>query len=109
MLPKLKQKLKQGDAGNVQLILMAVVAAIVLAVSIIIVYAVIAGIDYSTIDKGMGWNGSALDKTRPALNASNSLQTNLATFYSVAPIYIVVLAAVGIISAIMMIVITKKK
>jgi ABC-type lipoprotein release transport system permease subunit len=100
MWKKLFRK-KADESANVQLILMAVVAAIVIAVSIIIVYAVLGGIDYTAID-------AKLPGT-PCANASSSLQTNLATFYSVAPIYIVVLAAVGIISAIMMIVITRKK
>ena len=96
-----KKKKPASDSANVQLILMAVVAAIVIAVSIVIVYSVLGGIDYTSID-------AKLDGT-PCANASNNLQTNLATFYSVAPIYIVVLAAVGIISAIMMIVISKRK
>jgi hypothetical protein len=109
MKNNLMKKLRSQDTGNVQLILMAVVAAIVLSISIIIVYAVLAGINYDTIDRGMGWNGSAVDLYRPSKNATGSLMTNLATFYSVSPIYIVVLAAVGIISAIMMIVITRKK
>jgi ABC-type lipoprotein release transport system permease subunit len=106
-MKNLIQKLKAGismrnnENGNVQLILMAVVAAIVLAVSIVIVYAVLGGIDYTAID-------AKLPGT-PCANASAALQSNLATFYSVSPIYIVVLAAVGIISAIMMIVITRKK
>jgi ABC-type lipoprotein release transport system permease subunit len=101
MIRKLFGKNKADETANVQLILMAVVAAIVLAVSIVIVYSVLGGIDYTSIDaKLLG---------TPCANASTSLQTNLATFYSVSPIYIVVLAAVGIISAIMMIVITRKK
>ena len=101
MKSNLLRKLRSQEAGNVQLILMAVVAAIVLAISIVIVYAVLGGIDYTAID-------AKLPGT-PCANASAALQSNLATFYSVSPIYIVVLAAVGIISAIMMIVITRKK
>jgi len=89
------------DSANVQLILMAVVAAIVLAISIVIVYSVLGGINYTAID-------ATLPGT-PCANASASLQTNLATFYQVSPIYLVVLAAVGIISAIMMIVVNRGK
>jgi len=103
------------DSANVQLILMAVIAAIVLAVSIVIVYSVMGGINYDTVDTGMGghYNQTGLPHhwigPRPAYNASYSLQTNLATFYQVGPIYLVVLAAVGIISAIMMIVVNRGK
>jgi len=89
------------ENGNVQIILMAVVAAIVLAISIVIVYSILGGIDYTSID-------AALPGT-PCANASDALQTNLNTFYSVSPIYLVVLAAVGIISAIMMVMVTRGK
>jgi hypothetical protein len=95
------RSLKENKAGNVQLILMAVVAAVVLAVSIAIVFSVLGGIDYDTVDAGL--TGT------PAANASVSLSTNLGTFYTISPIYIVVLAAVGIISAIMMIMVTRKQ
>ena len=108
------RKLSENNRGNVQIVLMAIVAAIVLAVSIIIVYSIIAGIDYDSLNRGMGWNGTAGYTTgpggcKPVTNASGALMTNLATFYSVSPIYIVVLAAIGIISAIMMVMVTRKE
>jgi cell division protein FtsL len=113
MKSNLLRKLRSQEAGNVQLILMAVVAAIVLAISIVIVYAVLGGINYVSVDTALGGSYNATSGVwtgpHPATNASAALQSNLATFYSVSPIYIVVLAAVGIISAIMMIVITRKK
>ena len=107
---KLRSLLK-NDSGNIDMILTAVIAGIVFAISIAIIYSVLGGIDYSTIDIGMGgfW---AVNQTKfpgqmngstPALNASGSLQTNLATFYTLGPIYIVVIAAVGIIAAVMLI------
>jgi len=77
------------------MILLAVVAGIMFAISIAVIYSVLGGIDYTTIDAG-------LDGT-PANNASTSLQSNLATFYTLAPVYLVVIAAVGIISAILLI------
>ena len=89
------------NRGNVQLILMAVVAGVVLAVSIAIIFSVLGGIDYTTID-------SSLSGT-PSQNASDNLVSNVNTFYTISPIYLVVLAAVGIISAIMMIMVTREK
>ena len=77
------------------MILTAVVAAIVFAVSIAIVYAVLGGISYTAYD-------ASLTGT-PAANASNNLLTNLNTFYNLGPIYIVVIAAVGIIAAVLMV------
>ena len=91
---KLRSLLK-NDSGNIDMILTAVIAGIVFAISIAIIYSVLGGIDYTTID-------AALSGT-PADNASVSLQTNLATFYTLGPIYIVVIAAVGIIAAVMLI------
>jgi len=95
------RKLNENKNANVQLILMAVVAAVVIAISVLIIFPVIGGLDTTTIDAK--FTGST-----PSLNASTNLVQNLETFYSISPIYIVVLAAVGIIGAIMMIVVTRK-
>jgi len=84
--------------GDLNMVLTAVIAAIVFAISIAIVYAVLGGISYSTYDANFG----GVNNT-PAQNASNSLISNLGTFYQLGPIYIVVIAAVGIIAAILMI------
>jgi len=81
--------------ADVNMILTAVVMGIVFAISIAIIYSVLGGIDYTTIDAGL--TGT------PAANASTSLQTNLATFYTLGPIAIVVVAAVGIISYVLLI------
>ena len=89
------RSLMKDDFANIDMILTAVIAGIVFAISIAIIYSVLGGIDYTTIDAGL--TGT------PAGNASDALQTNLATFYTLGPIYIVVIAAVGIIAAVMLI------
>jgi len=89
------RKLLENKLADVNMILTAVVAAIVFAISIAIVYAVLGGISYSTYD-------ASLTGT-PAQNASDNLLTNLSTFYNLGPIYIVVIAAVGIIAAVLMV------
>ena len=90
----MRQLLKDHDA-NVDMILTAVVMGIVFAVSIAIIYSTLGGIDYTTIDAGL--TGT------PAANASGNLQTNLNTFYTLGPIAIVVVAAVGIIGYVLLI------
>lgn len=92
------RSLASNTFADINMILTAVIAAIVFAISIAIVYAVLGGISYSTYDANLG----ATNYT-PATNASNSLLTNLGTFYQLGPIYIVVVAAVGIIAAVLMI------
>jgi len=91
---------KLNEKGSVDIILMAVVAAIVIAISLIIVYSVVGGLDTTTIDADLSGT--------PSLNATDNLLSNLETFYTISPIYIVVLAAVGIIGAIMMIMVKRK-
>jgi len=91
---------KLNEKANVDIIIMAVVAAIVIAISLIIVYSVVGGLDTTTIDADL--TGT------PSANATDNLLDNLGTFYTIAPIYIVVLAAVGIIGAIMMIMVKRK-
>jgi hypothetical protein len=93
------KKLLADKTANIDMILTAIVAAIVFAVSIAIVYAVLGGIDYSTYDANIGNTTS----TTPAANASDNLITNMDTFYNLGPIYIVVIAAVGIIAAVLMV------
>jgi len=92
------RKLWSNHHADVNMILTAVVMGIVFAISIAIIYSVLGGIDYTTIDASLG----ATNYT-PALNASTSLQSNLATFYTLGPIAIVVVAAVGIISYVLLI------
>ena len=91
----MKLRSLNDKVAAVDMILTAVVAAIVFAISIAIVYAVLGGISYTTYD-------AALSGT-PAANASNNLISNLNTFYNLGPIYIVVVAAVGIIAAVLMV------
>jgi len=99
-----------NNKGDVSIILTAVVAAVVLAVSVIIVFSIGGGFEYGDLDTNMqtamGHNTSH-STAEPASNASRSLNANLETFFTISPIYVVVLAAVGIIAAIMMIVIKR--
>jgi len=91
-------KLWKDNDASIDMILTAIIAAIVFSISIAIVYAVLGGIDYTTYDAGIG-----ATNTTPASNASASLLGNLSTFYNLGPIYIVVIAAVGIIAAVLMV------
>ena len=95
------RSLIRNETANIDMILTAVIAGIVFAISIAIIYSVLGGIDYTAIDTSLGWNGTAGNQA--ATNASDALQSNLATFYTLGPIYIVVIAAVGIIAAVMLI------
>ena len=74
--------------------LAAIVMAIALAIGIIIVFNVIAAVDSTTIDAGL--TGT------PAANATNDLLTNTETFYTVAPIALIVVAAVGILGFVLL-------
>jgi len=82
---------KEADMG---LVLTAVVMAIVLGVSVLIVFNVIATIDTSEVDDD--FSGT------PALNSTDSLLSNVQTFYTIAPIALIVVAAVGILSYILL-------
>jgi len=97
---KLKKFLYNKD-GDMNMILAAIVMAIVFAVGIIIVYNVLASVDVSTIDSNLQ---TALSDTAttPALNATNDLITNVNTFYTVGPIALIVVAAVGILSYVLL-------
>jgi len=92
------RELWNDHEADVNMILTAVVMAIVFVISISIVWSVLSGISYTTIDGNIG-NAACT----PSVNASENLVTNLNTFYTLGPIAIVVVAAVGIIGYVMII------
>ena len=83
------------------MILAAIVMAIVFAIGIIIVYNVLGSLDVDTIDDNLQ---DALDDTAttPTLNATEDLIGNVNTFYTVGPIALIVVAAVGILSYVLL-------
>jgi O-antigen/teichoic acid export membrane protein len=93
----LKQFLYGKDRAQMGMIGAAVGLLITLIIVILIYYNVSASIDTSSIDRKMGWNGSALDLTRPALNATNSINGQASTFFTIAPIIAIVIVAVVVI------------
>lgn len=90
---KLK-KLVSNKEADVNMILAAVIMAIALAVSVLIVYNVIGSVDTTTIDAGL--TGT------PATNATYALVNNTDTFYTVAPIALIVVAAIGILGYVLL-------
>jgi hypothetical protein len=88
------RKIMKNEEANVDMILTAVIAGVMFAIAIPIIYSVLGGIDYTSVD-------AKLEGT-PATNASVSLLSNLATFFTIGPIYLVVVAAVGIIAAVLL-------
>jgi len=97
---KLKNILKNED-GDMNMILAAIVMAIVFAIGIIIVYNVIGSLDVSTIDSNLQTSLGDSAAT-PAQNATEDLITNVNTFYTVGPIALIVVAAVGILSYVLL-------
>jgi ABC-type spermidine/putrescine transport system permease subunit II len=91
------RKFKRNEAANVDMILTAIIAGVMFAVAIPIVYSVLGGIDYVTVDGNFGGV-----TTSPSQNASNNTMSALATFFTIGPIYLIVIAAVGIIAAILL-------
>jgi len=88
------KKFWRNENGDMNMILAAIVMAIVFAIGIIIVYNVLASVDTTTIDAGL--TGT------PAANATEDLITNVNTFYTVGPIALIVVAAVGILSYVLL-------
>ena len=96
MILKLR-KVSDNEKANVDMVLTAVIAGVMFAIAIPIIFSVMAGIDTSAIDGNVH-----LATSTPAQNASTNLLSNVETFFTIGPIYIVVVAAVGIIAAILL-------
>ena len=94
--------------GAVGTIILAVAVAVTLAVSILVVYSIMGGLDTSTIDSNIQTNIGLSNTTTPAADASDSLLTHLGTFFTISPLYLVVLVAVAIIGAVMGIMVVRR-
>ena len=88
------RKFLPNKKADMNLILSAIVIAIVLAVSVLIVYNIIGTVDTSEIDSD--FSGT------PALNSTTNLLDNTNTFYSIAPILLIIVSAVAILSYVML-------
>jgi len=96
------KKLLRNNHADLNMVLGAVVVAIVLAISVLIVWNVVATINPgdldATVDTAIGQDGTSTEVT----NATNNLNTNLETFYTIAPIVLIVMAAVGILGYVLL-------
>lgn len=112
IIPKHIAVRKLDDNANIDIILTAVIAGVVFAVAIPIIFGVFGGLNLTTIDQNIAVNiyggaGSgdamnAYNNSTAASNASALVLANVVTFFTIGPIYLVVIAAVGIITAILM-------
>ena len=114
------RKLWKNKNADMNMILSAVIMAIVFAIGIVIVFSVFGGIsgNLDTLDgdlataKGLGRDTSDVtgvneawenyNASTIATNASDDVLGNVETFYTVGPIALIVVAAVGILSYILL-------
>jgi len=100
------RKLLHNRHGDMNMILTAITLAIVFAIGLIIVFNVLGSVggDLSTLDTSLETaraNGNTTSGT-PATNATKDLTDNIETFFTVGPIALVVVVAVGIVSYVVM-------
>lgn len=96
------RQLLKNKHGDMNMVLGAIVVAIVLAISIIIVWNVVGALDTTTIDANVADAiGETADATEAA-NATDDLTQNVETFYTIAPIVLIVMAAVGILGYVLL-------
>lgn len=99
------RKLRDNNEADMTMILTAIVMGITLAIGIIIVFNVHGSVtaDLSDVDTALdtarGESGSA---DTSATNASEDVEANLETFFTIAPITLIVIAAVGILSYVLL-------
>jgi len=97
------RKLLNNKHGDLSMIFTAVIAAIMFAISLIVVFNILGAVDGSSIDARFNTTQDRNDSVEtPAQNATTDLQTNIETFYTVGPIVLIVIAAVGILGYVML-------
>ena len=95
----------QNKNADMNMIITAIILAIALGVGLLVVWNVLGTLDTDTVDSEISENiyGNASSwNIRPAYNASLELESNLETFYTVAPIVLIVVAAVGILGYVLL-------
>lgn len=85
------KKLLNNKKADVRVVSQAVGILVLIFVSILVFYNIAASIDYDTVDGNIG-----AAHAQPALNASNATMDQAATFYTIAPIIVIVIVAVVI-------------
>ncbi|NIQ88072.1 MAG: hypothetical protein GWN93_02875 [Deltaproteobacteria bacterium] len=97
------RKLWNNNHADLNMILGAVVTMVMLAISIVIVWNVVGSIDTTDLDTAVDgvYNDPGAASTE-VTNATSDLTDNLETFYSVAPIVLIVMAAVGILGYVLL-------
>jgi ABC-type spermidine/putrescine transport system permease subunit II len=93
--------LKRNKQANIEMITMGIVAAVMFAIAIPIIFNVVGSISTNSIDTSIRTGMGEVAGFKPAGNASKSLLTQVNSFFSIGPIYLVVVVAVGIIAAIL--------
>jgi len=100
------KKLFRNNHGDMNMILAAIVMAITLAIGIIIIYNVAAVLDTSTLDNtlasNLGHASTGANEFNDSTNATVDLLSNIATFFTIAPIALIVVAAVGILGYVLL-------
>lgn len=93
--------MKEDKSANIEMITMGIIAAVMFAIAVPIIFNVIGSLNITTVDATLR---SAMGETAPftpAANATENLLTQVNSFFSIGPIYLVVVVAVGIIAAIL--------
>jgi hypothetical protein len=109
------RRLINNDNANLDMILGAVSVSILLAVSIVVAWNVVGGIDTADLDTIIRQNVHGLQQSNPTDaenatwnatlsvgNSTDSLADNMETFYAVAPIVLIVMAAIAILGYVML-------
>jgi len=99
------RKLLELNSADMNMILTAIVMAIVFAISIIIVFNIHAATsaDLDSLDSSLDTAmGNPAGSATPVTNSSDNLLENVNTFYTIGPIALIVVAAVGILSYVLL-------
>ena len=96
------RQLVSNNHADLDMIIGAVVVAITLAISIIVVWNVVGSVDTTSLDTAVRTATGGTAGQTDATNATDDLSTNLQTFYTVGPIVLIVMAAVGILGYVLL-------
>ncbi|MEM0493252.1 MAG: hypothetical protein QXS02_04805 [Candidatus Thermoplasmatota archaeon] len=106
---KANRKFINDKTAAVGTIAMAIVVAITISISMLIIYSILGSLNIPSLDTQLQQALGKGSSFTPVANGTNALLGGLGVFYQLAPLYLIVLIAVAIIGVVMGLMIVRRR
>ena len=102
------RKLWNNNHADLGMIMTSIIMAIGFAMALLVIFSILGGLSPGDVDgkvaEAIGYRSGtdSYNGTTPVTNATGDLQTNVETFFTVGPIALIVIAAIGILGYVLL-------